>query len=83
MKLINLKNGVGKKYTIIKKNPGINGKSVKKFVRDVREKIPTLYPKDYKPKKIGDVFDDKNVDYKSESNEHLLIEEYLENIAQY
>ena len=56
---------------------------MKKFVRDVREKIMNLYPKDYKSKKTGDAFDDKNVDYKSESNEHLLIEECLENIAQY
>ena len=40
-------------------------------------------PKDQKLKKIAGALNDKNMEYKSESDEQLLIEEYLEKIGLY
>ena len=41
----------------------------------------TFFTKDYKPKKIAGAFNDKYVKYKSEGDEQLSVEEYIQNIG--
>ena len=53
------------------------------FVSDIKEKMMDLFPKDYKPKKISGTFGDNYIEYKSEGDEQLTIEQYLGNIRRY
>ena len=59
-------------------------KSIKHKTKNIvnKEKLENT-PQDYKPKRITVVFNEKYIEYKSESSEKLSIEHYLKNMKSY